>query len=299
MENSGSPYFSIVIPTYNRARWVVAAIHSALAQEYADFEIIVVDDGSTDNTATVVGVIKDPRLFFLRKDNGERGAARNYGARKAKGRYINFFDSDDLMYPHHLATAFARIREWGNPEFFHLGYDFKDHEGKVTRNVDDIDESISKLNLFDNVLSCNGVFVRHDIAEKHPFEENRVLASAEDWELWIRLISRYKLYFSNDITTSVVTHDQRSIFTISPRKVISRDELLIENLRKDPEVMKVYGGSFRRFVAERISFWMLCLAENRQRTAVLSMAARAISVYPLILASRRFLASIRKIVLNT
>jgi len=295
MSNSDpSPYFSVVIPTYNRARQVAAAVASVLDQEFADFEIIVVDDGSTDDTRSVLAEIKDHRFFYQGKENGERGAARNYGARLARGRYINYFDSDDLMYPIHLRHAMEMIRSWDEPEFFHLGYDFKTTDGNVVRVINNFDDGISTRVLFDNVLSCNGVFVRHDIAMQFPFEENRVLASAEDWELWIRLLSRFKLYYSNQVTTSVVGHDQRSIFTIKPEKVIQRDTFMIECLHKDAHVMKTFGSRFAKFRAERFTFWMLCLTQSGRKKEVMTTAIRAIMVYPLILISRRFLASIRK-----
>jgi glycosyltransferase involved in cell wall biosynthesis len=78
-----SPLFSIVIPTYNRAHLITKTIESVLAQEDGDFEILVVDDGSSDNTGEVVSRIFDPRLTYFRKENAERGAARNFGFRKS------------------------------------------------------------------------------------------------------------------------------------------------------------------------------------------------------------------------
>ncbi len=102
-------FFSVVIPTYNRASFVGKTIQSLLAQTYSHFEIIVVDDGSTDDTEAVVRGIRSDKLTYHKKKNGERAAARNTGARLAKGDYVNFFDSDDLAYPVHLHTALDLI----------------------------------------------------------------------------------------------------------------------------------------------------------------------------------------------
>ncbi|MEI9917926.1 MAG: glycosyltransferase family A protein [Bacteroidota bacterium] len=289
-----SPFFSIVIPTYNRAALVIATIHSILKQELPDFEIIVVDDGSNDDTETRISGIKDPRLFFHRKENGERGAARNYGARIARGTYINFFDSDDLMYPNHLATAKKLIGEKNSPEFFHLGYDFKKEDGTLTSKVDRLDDSVRIKAMFDNFLSCNGVFVRKDIAQQFPFEEARVLASAEDWELWIRLLSRYQLQYSNAITSTVVNHDERSIRTIPTDKIIARDMFLIEALANDKAVLSAFGKKWNKFVAERYTFFMLCLAEDGRKSEVRKWAVKAAGVYPMITFSSRFLASLKR-----
>ena len=79
-----SPAFSIVIPTYNRAHLIGKTIESMLRQEFQDFEILVVDDGSKDNTGDVVKTFTDSRIQYFKKENAERGAARNYGATQAE-----------------------------------------------------------------------------------------------------------------------------------------------------------------------------------------------------------------------
>ena len=292
-----SPLFSIVIPTYNRAHLIGKTIETVLRQEFQDFEILVVDDGSKDNTSDVVKKFTDSRIQYFKKENAERGAARNYGVARAKGSYINFFDSDDLMYPNHLAAANKLIASKGNPEFLHLGYDYQSVDGTVTDQVDDFDDSIKTRVLFDNLLSCNGVFVRKDIATQFPFEENRVLASSEDWELWIRLVSRYKLHYSNEITSSVVNHDQRSLRTIEVQKVVDRDLFLIDHLRADAAVMRNYGGTFDRFVAERYTFFMLCFTEQKKKSDVMKWGKQAFKTYPMIMLTKRFLSAVKNNIL--
>ncbi len=288
------PFFSIIIPTYNRMHLVGKTIESILHQEFTDFELLVVDDGSKDHTEDVVRKFKDSRVQYYRKENGERGAARNYGQRIARGLYVNFFDSDDLMYSNHLRVAKELAESNDKPAIFYLSYDFKAVDGSVTKKADQLGDDTVKKAFFDNFLSCNGVFVRKDVASDFPFQENRMLASAEDWELWIRLMSRYKLFYSNEITTSVVGHDQRSLRTIATDKIIDRDLFLINCLKKDEQVLRAYGRHFKRFVAERYTFFMLCLADDGKRQYVFSWAFRAFKVYPLILISRRFLASLKK-----
>ncbi|MBD3660935.1 MAG: glycosyltransferase family 2 protein, partial [Arenibacter algicola] len=106
-----SPFFSVIISTYNRASFIGRTIASVLKQDFEDFELIIVDDGSTDNTKEVVVGIEDKRIRYYKKDNAERGAARNFGAKKASGEYLNFLDSDDLLYDDHLSTAHKIIQE--------------------------------------------------------------------------------------------------------------------------------------------------------------------------------------------
>ena len=100
------PFFSIIIPTYNRANLISISIESVLKQTFTDFELIIVDDGSTDNTSEVVGNYTDNRIFYYKKVNEERGAARNYGIKKSCGEYVNFLDSDDFFDANHLEVAY-------------------------------------------------------------------------------------------------------------------------------------------------------------------------------------------------
>lgn len=291
-----SPLFSIVIPTYNRANLIAKTIQSVFAQNFQDYEIIVIDDGSTDNTEDVVKSLSDSRLYYYRKINSERGAARNFGLQKSTGKYINYFDSDDLMYPNHLQVAADYILKNNSPEIFHLAYDFKTPADEVIKRVDNFNDTSKHSILFDNTLSCNGVFLRRDISLMYPFHEQRVLASAEDWELWIRLISRYSIGFDNTITSSVIAHEQRSIRTIAIDKMISRDLLLIDLLRSDSVILKNYGKSFSRFIAERYTYIMLGLAENKHRNNVFKWCIKAVRVYPRIILTKRFWASIKNMI---
>jgi len=105
--NEQSPTFSVIIATYNRAHLVGRAIRSVLAQTYQDFEVLVVDDGSTDETPAAVGAFDDPRLVYLRREqNGGASATRNMGIRRARGKYISFLDDDDEFLPEFLAESY-------------------------------------------------------------------------------------------------------------------------------------------------------------------------------------------------
>ena len=98
------PKLTVIIPTHNRARYLDQAIRSALGQTYGDFELIVVDDGSTDTTVELVGAYRDRRLRYLSQPHRGISAAVNLGIRSARGCYIARLDSDDLWFPDMLAT---------------------------------------------------------------------------------------------------------------------------------------------------------------------------------------------------
>jgi glycosyltransferase involved in cell wall biosynthesis len=99
-----NPKVSVIIPTYNRANLLPRAIKSVLNQTFQDFELIVVDDGSTDNTRKVVEEFQkgDSRVKYFYKENGGPGSARNFGLKNAKGNFVIFLDSDDMFLPYIL-----------------------------------------------------------------------------------------------------------------------------------------------------------------------------------------------------
>src|SRR5690606_25041004 len=90
-----TPFFSIILPTYNRGPLLSKSISSVLSQKFTDFELIVVDDGSTDNTREVVQSFSDPRIHYYYKENEERNFARNFGISMAKGKYVCFLRSEE------------------------------------------------------------------------------------------------------------------------------------------------------------------------------------------------------------
>lgn len=104
------PFFSIIIPTYNRAHTIRRPINSILAQTFTDWELIIVDDGSTDDTQEIVESYKDPRIRYVWQENQERSAARNHGISLAKGAWICFQDSDDEYLPEHLQVLYEGIQ---------------------------------------------------------------------------------------------------------------------------------------------------------------------------------------------
>lgn len=109
-----SPRFSVIIPTYNRAESILETLDSCFAQSFTDFEIVVVDDGSSDTTLDVLHAIEDTRLVVVSQENAGPAAARNHGMRQANGQYIAFLDSDDTWYPQFLSAANEVLEEQGD-----------------------------------------------------------------------------------------------------------------------------------------------------------------------------------------
>lgn len=253
-----SPFFSIVIPTYNRADFIYKTIQSVLAQEFENFEVIIVDDGGTDNTYEIVQTITDSRVQYHKKKNEERAAARNYGVLKSKGEYVGFLDSDDLLLPHHLVTAFNFI-QLCKPEVFHLGYKFVDantREERLPEKIVNINDQILK----GNILSCNGVFLRRETALQNRFNETRALSSLEDWELWIRLAARFSFKHNQEVTSLVVNHDARSVMSADTEKIKSKVQMFEKIVKSDAENQRVFGTRLRQTYASVSTYAALHLA---------------------------------------
>lgn len=129
----GKPLISCIIPTFNRSNLLRDAIESTLAQTYKNWELIVVDDGSSDNTGQVVNeyIQKDSRIKYFRNDNNGQAAARNYGLSKSHGHYIIFLDDDDVSLPHRFESQLKAAEKSGNG-FIVSGYQVRDRKtGKL------------------------------------------------------------------------------------------------------------------------------------------------------------------------
>lgn len=238
MLNNG-PQFSIVVPLYNRAEFIGKTIESVLRQTLDDFELIVVDDGSTDGSAEVVASFRDERIKYHWKKNEERSVARNTGTMMARGRYVNFLDSDDLLLPNHLAEAAAMIERYSEPEIFHLAYEVRDEAGVLIRRVDWFPEVANGVLVSGNHLSMNGVFLRSDIAKQHQFDPSMTIH--EDYELWLRIGSRYKLLSGRAITSVIIAHRDRSLLTTGGEDLRRNIQHFENKVFSDPEFLRTYG----------------------------------------------------------
>lgn len=109
-----TPLISVIIPSYNRAHIIEKSVRSVLAQTFADFELLIIDDGSTDNTREVIEGMKDGRIRYVYQENAGACAARNHGISLAQGQYVAFHDSDDLWYPDKLEKQLHCIEETGS-----------------------------------------------------------------------------------------------------------------------------------------------------------------------------------------
>ncbi|CAN5556217.1 glycosyltransferase [soil metagenome] len=290
--------FSIIIPTYNRADFILETLESVFQQRYRNFEVIVIDDGSTDNTTEIINKIQDPRLRVTSIPNSERGAARNAGIRLAKGDYITFVDSDDLIYPHYLTYALESLINLNLPVFFHQSYEVKNAHGSVVRYGNEVKGDYSNFLVKGNPLSCLGIFIRRKEALLHPFVEDRNLSGSEDWELWLRLAANFGIKTDDRITACLIIHDDRSVLSINEDKLLLRKNLALNYAFKDLKVQEVFGSSRNKMEAYCDTYIALHLVLSGQNLKGMKYLCHATFNYAPSVFQRRFLAIIKYMFLN-
>ena len=154
-----SPKFSVILPTFNREKFIVKTVESILKQSFKDYEILLVDDGSTDNTKQVINDAFEThhKLRYFYGDNGERGAARNFGMANARAEYLVFLDSDDVMDHQYLENLNRYIKKYPDCNFFGCKYDIVDTFGENSSPIGDLKPGFYdyKLLLKGNVFACN------------------------------------------------------------------------------------------------------------------------------------------------
>lgn len=181
---------SIITPTYNSARFIVETIQSVQHQTYANWEMVVIDDCSADNTVDIVSSIAahDPRIkLFQLKQNSGTGVARNFGTQKASGQYIAFLDSDDLWLPEKLAAQLDFMQSHNQPFTFSF-YDCIDESGApLNRRIE-----APKVLTYDNLFWCNWVGNLTGIYNVDHFGkiEIRNVRKRQDWILWLTILKQ-------------------------------------------------------------------------------------------------------------
>lgn len=182
------PLISVVIPCYNSERYIHEAIKSAIAQTYSNIEVIVVDDGSTDRSASIIASITDPRLRYCYQENSGLSAARNTGMKNSKGTYIAFLDSDDVWLPNKLEKQYGFLK---THDVVFCSYFKIDGEGKVINERDSsrkyVEKQLKYKLLKENGISGSGssVVLSMKVVDSIGFFDES-LRFGEDWEYWTR-----------------------------------------------------------------------------------------------------------------
>jgi len=210
------PFFSVIIPLYNKEKHIEHTLKSVLAQTFSDFEVIVVNDGSTDNSLDLVYTFSDPRLQIFSTENQGVSQARNFGVSKSNGNFIAFLDADDIWFPHHLQELKNLVEDFPNCGLYCKAYE-KDYFGTTTikGSYKDISHNFRGIvsDYFHNSLTDSIAWTSSVALPKHIFLSlkgfDTALRSGQDTDLWIRIALNYQVAFDTKISTKrIITHNQ-------------------------------------------------------------------------------------------
>ena len=261
------PQVSVIIPTYNRADLLRQAIESVLAQTYRDFEIIVADDGSTDQTADVVAQFGGAVTCISLPHRGLPAATRNGGLRAACGELIAFLDSDDLFFPHKLALQVAALETHSEVGMVYSnGRFFRDDPDQPTGHVQDGLPTPSGRIFADllrgNMLAPPVVLIRRACLDRvGPFDEQPDFHVGEDFDLWLRIAAEFPVLYVPGDVAAIRRHSQ----SISHDVAVLRSRALQVLAKMDqlyPQVMKQYPAA--RHEAYARTHGAVAAAELRQ-----------------------------------
>jgi glycosyltransferase involved in cell wall biosynthesis len=192
--NNNSPSITVLMPAYNAGNYIAQAIRSVLRQSFTDFELLIVDDGSTDSTAKIVRSFKDPRIIMVQQENKGVAAALNVGLKHARAPYIARFDADDVCYPERLKIQYDFII--AHPEYSIIGSaaDYMDAENNhifTQHPVAHLNEEIKELSYTVCPFIHSSVFYKKEVVlENGGYNEHAY--TYEDHFLWVNILKNTK-----------------------------------------------------------------------------------------------------------
>jgi glycosyltransferase involved in cell wall biosynthesis len=278
--------FSIVIPTYNRADIISKSLDSIYAQTYKDWEIIIVDNASTDNTAEIMAeYIRKGNLRYIVNDrNYERSYSRNRGIQLAAGDFVTLLDSDDVLYPDCLQKAADFIALNPNTKFFHclyeiLGEDYKRIKRPVFPTVTNPLKSIAKGNFISNI----GVFYRKDILEKVKFDEDPIIIGVEDYDFVLNmLLYTGKVDRINEYCCGIYNHLGRSVHNEEFERTSNRIKYFIKKQLSNPVFRDKMGPYTYSFLAHTDLYLASFCAVRKKTGTAFRYIANSVGKYPMI-----------------
>ena len=286
------PFFTIVISTYNREDLILETLETVFNQNYTNYEVIVVDNASTDNSVVVLKEFEEKgKLKLIQNEhNLERSRARNVGFKAAKGDYLTLLDSDDFMYPDALQEARDFIIKNKEFDFFHQFYQLVSNKKEVLfqYRFPAARKQIKKL-AEGNFVSCIGVFLSKKVYLDYLFNEDEKILGSEDWELWVRIRSEYKLGVIPKVNFGIRSHPNRSISAYDLDSIVERKQYIIDGLLQKDKVAKVFGKFEGLMRSSAFVFAAVSANQARQFDKSKAFLKEALSLNNKLLLNPRFL----------
>jgi glycosyltransferase involved in cell wall biosynthesis len=242
-----TPFFSIVTPTYNRAHYLEEMICSVQAQQFSDYEHIIVDDGSQDRTESLVKNFadSDSRIVYQKQENRGRSTARNVGIGMAKGKYICFLDSDDVWLSEHLQVLQQTIKTTDRPALYHTGliWFYEDATEEKKRIYDKRELFISDVEYaISNEFAPDCVCVEASLMKKNLF--NPELFINEDVEVFARIAAANPVVTINRFTAKLRVHDENTSKVV--KDDITPRIIAFQTMLQNPSIRKQVSSKFEK-----------------------------------------------------
>jgi glycosyltransferase involved in cell wall biosynthesis len=250
------PFFSVIMPTYNRRHMIGKAIDSVIAQTFSDWELVITDDGSTDKTEELVGLYKDPRITYLEQENHGRSAARNLAIEKAKGVYICFLDSDDYYLPDHLESFHRVIERNNNKDALYYCNTYRDEgNGLIKEKFPAFSGNNPVEFVLFNVIGVPRACLPAQILKIYKF--NPDISIGEDIELWVRVLEQYPLIATGEYTVVYTHHTERTVHE-SNKEAFTKSIEIIRRIIKNDSKNRISKTMRKQLLSERY----FCLAQH-------------------------------------
>ena len=254
---------SVVIPLYNKEKQIAHTLQSVFNQTFQNFEVVIVDDGSTDGSVAEVEKLSDSRIRLIHQKNAGVAAARNRGIEEAKGDLIAFLDADDEWKPEYLATQYHLSQKYPDCNVFACNYEFRNIEGKVTptiiRKLPFTGEDGILSNYFE-AASCSHppLWTSAVMVKKQAIQAiggfPLGIKSGEDLLTWARLAVKGEIAYSKEVEAIYNLGEGYVLTNLPPRRQDKGDPVgknLVELYKKNPKIcgMKAYISHWHKMRA--------------------------------------------------
>ncbi|MFN5183738.1 MAG: glycosyltransferase family 2 protein [Bacteroidota bacterium] len=258
-----SPIVSVIMPAYNSEEFIAEAINSVLIQTFPDWELIIIDDGSTDKTREIVSpFLKDKRVKYFYQENKKQGCARNNAVKHAVGDYLSFLDADDLYHPNKIEIQINYFKKQNPDLVFTQGWCIEGGTGKESvteRNV--IQGLFTGLTFLGLLLNRNRIPLSSVMMKKEcffevgGFTEDKEIQNAEDYQLWIKLADAGCNFLGiNERTFYYRRHSSQSTtvdLNASKQVIWALEKMVFKSINEETK-KKIMFDLISRFVAERV-----------------------------------------------
>lgn len=226
---------TVVIPCHNSLRFLPATLDSVLAQSRPDLEVVLVDDGGTDDLAGWVATLDDARVRAVRQDNAGPSAARNRGIAEATSPLVAFLDSDDLWEPTFLERTLPRLDD-PDVALVYAGYDVIDATGRPSgrATVSTWEGDVWERFVTRNPVACSGVVVRRSVLDEvggFTVNRDRFPIDVEDWDLWVRIAADHRVAVVSEVLVHHRRHGGNS--SANPESLDAAYRFFLDNVFRD------------------------------------------------------------------